>query len=141
MRVIWPMRNLHQVGVDKAKSRGDSGLVSLGQAIKDSLGGRSQAWLAEQIDIDPSVVSRIISGQIADLTVERVVEIEEALELTPGTLFRAGGYISDEVTVLGAIAADRDLTPEQKRTLRNVYELAINSAATVRPAARARKAP
>lgn len=121
------MRNVHHVAVDKRKSPADSGLVLIGAAIKDALGDRSQAWLGEQLDLDPSVVSRIISGRIAELTVDRVAEIEQVLGVTAGTLLRAGGYVADQVTVADAITADATLNPEQKRTLRNVYDLAISS--------------
>lgn len=114
--------------MDTRRAPADSGLVLIGAAIRDILGDRSQAWLSEQLHLDASMVSRILAGKITELTVERVAEIETVLGCIPGTLFRAGGYIADNVTVPAAITADRDLTPEQKRTLRNVYELAITAA-------------
>lgn len=121
------LRIVQDVAVDKRLSRADSPLVLLGQAIKDSLGGRTQAWLAAELDLDASVVSRMIAGEIKDLTVDRVAEIEAILDCTPGTLLRAAGYVADTVNVLDAITADRNLSAEQKRTLRNVYDLAISS--------------
>lgn len=124
---ISVMRSVQDVAVDKGRGRADSGLVQLGQAIRESLGDRSQAWLATQLGIDQSVISRIISGQIQELAVDRVAEIEKVLDLTPGALLRAAGYVADTIGVRDAITADKQLTPEQKRTLRNVYDLAISS--------------
>lgn len=116
----------HHVAVDRATGQADSRLMSLGRAIKDALDQRPQSWLGEQLGVDPAQVSRIISGKL-EVTTERLADIERALGVTPGTIFRAAGYVADNPTVIDAIVADKALTPEQKRTLRNVYELAISS--------------
>ena len=97
------------VGVDKSRGGGDSLLVDLGSAIKSALHGRTQQWLADAVGIDKSAVTRIIGGQMKDLTLARVVEIEQALELPRGALLRAAGYVAEVVTPEDAIAADSTL--------------------------------
>lgn len=99
-------------------------LERLGDAVRAALGERSQAWLAEQIGIDASVVSKLIAGQQQGLALERVAEIEEVLELAPGALLRAGGYVADAADVREAIIGDDALSVDAKRTVLGVYELA-----------------
>lgn len=102
--------------------------MALGQAISDALGGRTQAWLAAEIGMDAGHVNKIIKGAIPGLTLAMVVRLEDALELDRGDLLRAGGYVT-AIAVRDAIAADPVLTGEQKRTLRNVYDLSVSTRA------------
>lgn len=97
------------VGVDKSRGRGDSLLVDLGSAIKSALHGRTQQWLADAVGIDKSAVTRIIAGQMKDLTLTRVIEIEDALEVPRGALLRAAGYVAEVATPEDAIASDTTL--------------------------------
>lgn len=120
------MRIVQAVPVDKRPHRAEPDLVAFGSAVADALGARTQTWLAGELGIDGGHMSRIVAGKVG-VALDMVVKIEDALGVGRGALLRAAGYVDDDSTVLGAITADRALTPEQKRTLRNVYELAINS--------------
>lgn len=113
--------------MDGRTKEADTRLVRLGQAILDALGDRTQTWLANELGIDGSVVSRLVSGQITEVTVQRIYELETALKVSRGTLLRAAGYIEDKTTVLDAIVADKRISPEQKRTLRNIYEMSVSA--------------
>lgn len=120
------MRNVQAVAVDKTAEQAERGVVLIGGAILDALGPRTQAWLAREVGIDAGHLNKIISGKVPGLSLEMVMRIEDALELDRGDLLRAGGFVSAG-RVRDAIAADKGLTAEQKRTLRSVYDLAVSS--------------
>lgn len=128
----YKLRNVQRVAVDKRAKRADARLVSLGAAIKAALDGRSQAWLAKQLNIDDSTVSRIISGKFPELALERVVQIEAVLKLQPGHLFRAGGYVDGDITVPMAIAADLIIGEAAKGSLTWAYQAALTEAVAQR---------
>lgn len=94
--------------------------MALGDAIKEALDGRSQAWLAGELGIDQGHLSRVISGKVENLSLDLIVRIEKALDLERGVLLRAGGYVSDSVTLSAAVETDPGLTREQRSALRGL---------------------
>lgn len=120
------LRNVQAMAVDKTAEQAERGLMALGGAIIDALGTRTQTWLAGEVGIDGGHLNKIIKGLVPGLSLEMVMRIENALGLDRGDLLRAGGFVSAS-GVRDAIAADKALTAEQKRTLRNVYDLAAAS--------------
>lgn len=112
---------MQYVAVDEGGERAETRLVTIGEAIKDALGSRTQKSLATALDIDPAQVTRIIKGQATELPLERVAAIEDELGLDRGELLRRAGYVDDGVSVEGAIAVDDDLWPGTKRALVSSY--------------------
>lgn len=113
---------MQRVAMDGTSSPADSGLVLLGKAIKRELGTRSQRWLADRIGVDPSVMTRIINGQMKDLTVDRVAAIEDALDVPRGSLLRAAGYVAPTVSAEDAIRQDPSLPRQIRQALVDVVE-------------------
>ena len=105
------------MAVDIPKAQVEGGLVRLGDAIKQELSGRSQRWLATELGIDPSVVTRIIKGQMQDVSVERVREIEAALNVPAGAILRRAGYVADDLSPEAALAADLSIPPQLRDLL------------------------
>lgn len=90
--------------------------------------GLSQAGFARTLGVTPTAVSYWISGQVKP-SPERVIEIEDALELEPpGLLLDAIGYsrtaIDTGPTVESLLRADPGLDPEDKRALLRLLALA-----------------
>lgn len=106
--------------MDGRQPKADARLVKLGEAIKDALGNQSQASLASSIGVQPARLSRILSGQVEDVSINFVVAVEDALRLGRGDLLRAAGYVDDAVTLSAAAASDPNLSPEQRRVVRNL---------------------
>lgn len=106
------------MGDDRSRGAADTRLVDLGEAIKSALGGRTRQSLADEIGIDPSAVTRMIAGQMKEVTLERVVQIEDALGLTRGALLRAAGYVDEIVTPEDALDADIALSPEFREVIK-----------------------
>lgn len=73
----------------------------LGAAIREARGELTQGGLAERLGIHQPAVSGWESGRVA-LALEKVMGIEMALGLDPGTLAVRGGYVSG----LGVSAAE-----------------------------------
>lgn len=98
--------------------------MSLGNAIAAGLAatGHPASWLAEAINLDAGQISRIINGRSKELTVARVVQIEQALQLRRGHLFRAAGLIEEDVGVIEALASDTKLDDEWKHQFTEMYE-------------------
>lgn len=69
-------------------------LTALGDAIRVARGTRSQTEIARRLDRPQSSISAWESGSV-DLSAERLHELESALEVAPGTLLRAAGYLPD----------------------------------------------
>lgn len=74
-----------------------SNTTQLGDWIRDGLKdlGRSQAWLAEKIGVQPPQVSRIISGA-SEPTPEILGAIADALGKPRVQAYRAAGYLNQE---------------------------------------------
>lgn len=104
------------MAVDSAKAQVEGGLVRLGDAIKEALERRPQRWLANQLGIDASAVTRIIKGQMQDVSVERVREIEDVLGVPRGAILRRAGYVDEVASPESALAADLSI-PVQLRTV------------------------
>ena len=112
--------------MDGRVSMADSALVALGAAIEEALAGRSQAWLAGELGTDGATVSRIIQGQVKNLQLDRVRQIEVALGLPRGALLRAGGYVDGDTSVEAAILGDAVLNNEAKQSLLAVYRSLVD---------------
>lgn len=96
--------------------------VALGQAVRDHLGERTRAWLAEQLDVDPAWVTRLIQGKQRSLTLEQLAAVERVLGLRRGTLFYAADVVDPVTTTVEAIEADRALRASAKHSLKVLYE-------------------
>ena len=105
------------MAVDSPKAQVDGGLVRLGDAIREELSGRPQRWLAEQLGVDPSAVTRIVKGQMQDVSVERVREIEDVLGVPRGAILRRAGYVDDATSPEAALAADLSIPPQLRALL------------------------
>jgi len=95
----------------------------LRRAIKAELDsqGHSQPWLAAAIDVHPSQVSRMLSGEI-EISLERMLDIEDAFGVPHCFLFRMAGIVASEPTTRDAIAGDVDLEPAERRIVLSVYD-------------------
>lgn len=107
------------VAVDSPKAQVEGGLVRLGDAIKKELGSRPQRWLAEQLGTEPSTVTRIIKGQMREVSVERVREIEDVLGVQRGAILRRAGYVAETTSPEAALAADLSIPPQMRAVLSN----------------------
>jgi transcriptional regulator with XRE-family HTH domain len=105
-------------------------LARLGAAIADVLKnrpreqGRTKQWLAEQVGVTGGHISRIVSGQIANVAVEMIRSIEDALDLPRGFLLRAGGYVEEATTLEGLLEADGSLSEAARTFLRTSLRVA-----------------
>ena len=77
---------------------------SLGKALRDALGDRTQKWLAEAMDVDPTTVSRFILGKQIP-TLEQLSRAAMVLGVSTRSLLTRAGYIDDDGLV------DPDLLP------------------------------
>lgn len=102
-------------------------LVDIGAAIGAAINeaGSSRQALAEMLDVHPSQVTRMVNGQMPDIKLERIVEIEDALGMKRGALLRRGGYVEADSSVEAAIATDPALNAEAKRSLLYAYQAAV----------------
>lgn len=121
------------MALDGASSDTNTQGVALGEAIALALASRpdpaqrTEKWLAERIGLDASGVNRMIKGRLAAVTLERVRKIEEVLELRPGTLLIAAGYVEGIQTVEDALEADGTLPRSTKDVLRAALDAARKS--------------
>lgn len=104
---------------------GDSTAERLGAAVRQLLGGVSQAELARRLGVDPSVVSRLVNGK-APFSHEDVANIEDALNLTPGTVAVVAGLYApgNPMDVQTQLLIDECLSPEDRELLARLYERA-----------------
>lgn len=93
--------------------------MRLGDAIKAELGARPQRWLAEQLGTEPSTVTRIIKGQMREVSVERIREIEDVLGVQRGAILRRAGYVAETASPEAALAADLTIPPQVRAVLSN----------------------
>ncbi len=97
--------------------------VRLGTAIKEALGPRSYGWLGEKVKLHETQIGRIINGQVKEISMERVRDIEAALGLPQGDLFRAAGYVpSDPLYLEQVISADTRLGLNERSALLQFLE-------------------
>ena len=94
------LRRVQPVAVDgPAQKPHDADM--LGKAIKRQLTATkvTPAELARRLGVADSTVSRLVAGQIEDVTIGRVLQIEAVLGLPRGHLFRSARMVDDALTV------------------------------------------
>lgn len=110
------------MALDGATTITDADRVHLGEEIRRLLDGKPAKELAAAIGVDAGQVSRLISGQVKELAVDRLVKIEQALNVRPGHLFRCLGVISDDVSVRDALSSDPSLNPRWRSDILHIYD-------------------
>lgn len=79
---------------------------AIGAALDEALGDRSQRWLAKQMGVDPSTVSRLLAGK-GSPTVDNIAKAADALGVSRRTLLARAGYLTEAGTVdLDALPVD-----------------------------------
>jgi transcriptional regulator with XRE-family HTH domain len=109
--------------------------VVLGDAIRKEMAraGVNAAELARRLDVSESTISRLAAGQVQDVTVDRLVQIEHALGTPRGRLFRTAGLVDDrDATVHEVIESDPLLTADELRFVIRTYESAVAASAAER---------
>lgn len=109
--------------------------VVLGDAIRKEMArvGVNAAELARRLEVAESTISRLAAGQVQDVTVDRLVQIEHALGIPRGRLFRTAGLVDDrETTVHDMIESDPLLTADELRFVLRTYESAVTASAEER---------
>lgn len=123
--------------------RHDAGV--LGDAIRKEMAGADvrPAELARRLDVAESTVSRLAGGLVQDVTVDRLVQIERALGVPPGRLFRSAGLVVDDdgITVRERIEADPLLTADELRIVLRIYDSAVAASAESRSRSSAKATP
>ena len=111
---------------------------NLGAAIREALkeAGRTQQWLADQLPLDPSQVSRLLSGQAKSITVYQVLRVEHLLGLGNGELLRRAGIVAPMQDTEAAILADQRIGQDRKTAMLDLYR----SAAVRSPSKRSSRA-
>lgn len=109
--------------MDGGRPNAENGLRMIGEAIKEALEGRSQGWLAKELGLDASGITRLVKGTMKDLTVERVADIEAVLGLPRGALLCRAGYVADVLSPEDAIRQDVSIP----RSVREAVIAAIQS--------------
>lgn len=74
---------------------GSAWAIAVGDAIRRSLGGHTQRWLAAQIGVDPSTISLIVRGQQAP-SLEQIDGIARALGMTRRALLTVAGFVETD---------------------------------------------
>ncbi len=98
-----------------------AGMHRLGETIEVMLEGRdlTKKWLGEQLGVDETTAARRIRS--TRLTVQDVLNIERALEMPQGYLFRLSGIVADDpMTADYAITADTRLPLRERHALATV---------------------
>lgn len=75
-----------------------------------------QEDLGQRLNIDGTNVGRMLKGRTS-LTVDRVWEVETALGLAHGTLYRRAGYIQSDGSLEEWIENDPNLAADQRNAL------------------------
>lgn len=122
---------MQQVAVDKRRPKPDNAPVAVGAAIRRYRVARgwNQTELGERIDLDQTGVGELERGD-RPLTLERLLTIEDALDLDRGALLLEAGLIPSP-GVEAAILADPCLTPEWRKPVLALYRSAIADEAAV----------
>ena len=68
-------------------------LRAVGRAIRKARGSMSQTELSTRLNVPQTTISRWERGTV-DFGLEQLRALEHALEISPGHLFAAGGYIA-----------------------------------------------
>lgn len=92
------------------------------QARLERLDKMSQAQLAERMGTDQGTVSNLERGR--PWTVAEMIAAEQALELAPGYLLRAVGYLPD-LDTRASIAADPSISPAHRDVLLGGWDAAV----------------
>lgn len=107
--------------------------VLLSRAIREALkaAGELPADLARGLGVSESTVSRLINGETRDVTVARVVEIEDYLEMRPGQLFRLAGLVApeDDAVTRSRIESDPSLDDIARPLVLQAYDWAVRDTA------------
>lgn len=106
--------------LDRFDALPHSATVGLAKAVDELLGDRTRDWLAKELQVEDSTISRLLSGQTRP-RVDQIVAIEEALGAPRGYLFRALGVV-DDATTLDALIEATPLDPGVRRLLRVALE-------------------
>lgn len=133
-------------GSRTAKARSARGLPTdatkarnFGKALASAREGRgmSQGMLADLLGKSQGGIGMWETGASVPATPEDLFEVEEALELDPGSLSRHLGYVPATLAgnprvgrgradVVAAITSDPRLTTSNRRVLVNVYQEFVN---------------
>lgn len=123
--------------------RHDAGV--LGDAIRKemSAAGVKAAELAQRLGVAESTVSRLAAGLVQDVSVDRLVQIEAALGLPRGRLFRSAGLVDDPTgeTVRERLEGDPALSAAELRIVLRVYDSAVDASREERRVSSSRTAP
>lgn len=87
--------------------------------------GRKPRWLAGELGLDPSLISRTLSGGIG-LPLDRLVAIEHALGKRRGFLLRAAGLVEDSQTVRESIETDPALSDVYRPVVLAAYDSCVS---------------
>lgn len=100
--------------------------MEIGRAIRRlRLGKFTQEQLADATGIDQATISKVETAKQYP-SIEQVLLIERALELVPGSVFHAAGFMANLRTVPEVIEADTALRDDQKRMLVAGYYAAVD---------------
>ncbi len=115
----------------------------LGKAIKRQLTATKMtpAELARRLGVADSTVSRLLAGQVEDVTIGRIVQIETVLGLPRGHLLRGAAMIDEALTVRQRIEADASLTGEELRIVLRIYDSSVAVSAEERSSSGTKRAP
>lgn len=99
--------------------------AALDKAMKRA--GVNQSELGRRINSAPSMINAWLNGNTGQPSLEKVRDIERALELSPGHLTRHFGWVPYEADasadVVAAIEGDPSITPGNKDALTLLYNL------------------
>jgi len=110
----------------------DKRLADVGDLIKSQreVARMSVRRLAELAGVSNPYLSQIERG-LRKPSAEILQQIAKALQISAESLYERAGFLSPEdgprIGVREAIAADRQLSPEQRQALLNVYESFVAS--------------
>lgn len=127
--------------VDAVKKEAHAHIVRMGEAIMRELGGRRLADVARAAGYPGGQLSRMVNGHHVSIKTEQVRALEVALQLEPGFLFRAAGYVEEADSVEEMILKDPRIPDARTRSLlSSQYRLAVESfsAAKAKPSTRNR---
>lgn len=113
------------MAVDPADELAHSAMVAFAEAVEDALAGRTRTWLADQLGVNGSTVTRLLNGDTKEIRVDQVVALERILGTPRGQLFRAMGLIEDPTTFEEWIESQPRLSADTRRSLRAVYEAGL----------------
>ena len=106
------------MAVDNAAGALHDALVQIGEVIRQAAEekGVTQPVLGAAVGLDASGVSRMYKGA-RSLTVARVMQVEDFLDLPRGTVFRRAGYVGDSTDPTESIRTAESLSPTDRALL------------------------